>query len=256
MPKNSLCWLRTGRRAWNNSVDIPEAPRIAGNLSWQLLQFCLQWRKSGDFQNMLGLTSNWICGLETAIMTWPIVGWKPVSNMWFGVRCGWRKCSGQGVLSVSNRPQRSKDEHNTDLLFHLQCLLCCWEVQRQITFPHPKAPSQGVSHWMEQTWGVKLNTAFSESWNLFFQLWLWLWIQKPKEAKLCLAIQSIYFAFKCLTPFCTRRNSWSQKVWDKFRAEIRPGYISVKKGFGLRRKQNLRGQKRYGAMHATSQGQT
>lgn len=131
MPRSSLCWVRTGRRTWNNLTDIPEAPRIAGNFSWQLLQFYLQWRKNGDFQNLLGLSSDWICDLETAIKTsWHIVGWKPVSNMWFGVRCGWRNCSGQGVLSVPNRPQRSKDEHSADSLFHLQCLLCCWEMRR------------------------------------------------------------------------------------------------------------------------------
>lgn len=263
MARSSLCWLRTGRRTWNNFIDIPETPRITGNSSWQLLQFYLQWRKSGDFQNLLGHISDWICDPETAIKTsWHVVGWKPVSNMCFGVRCGRRKCSGQGVLSVPNRPQRSKDEHSIDSLFHLQCLLCCWEMlgtwdfQSQAEANHFSPPyslhrecptewnSQEVLNWPERFLRAETFSSTSE---------LWIWVQKPEEAKLCLAIQSISFAFKCLTCFCTQGNNWSQKVQDKCRAEIYPGYISVKKGCDLRKKQNLQAQKRYGAMHTTGQ---
>lgn len=72
---------------------------------------------------------------------------------------------------------------------------------------------------------------------------LWLWIQTSKEAKLCLAIQSMSFGFKCLTQFCTWGYHWSQKVWDEFRAKTDSGYMSIKKGFGLRVKQNLPGTK-------------
>lgn len=181
MPRSSLCWLRTGRRKWNNLTDIPEAPRIAGNFSWQLLQFYLQWRKNGDFQNLLGLSSDWICDLETAIKTsWHIVGWKPVSNMWFGVRCGWRNCSDR-VYSVfltglkGVRMSTALTPCSTCSVYSAAGRCVGHEAsrarQRQITSPHPKAPSQGVSNWMEQSWGIKLTTAFSESWNLFFHVW-------------------------------------------------------------------------------------
>lgn len=76
------------------------------------------------------------------------------------------------MLSVPNRPQRSKDEHNTDSLFLLQFYSAAGRCmgheaprarQKQITFPHPKASFQGVSHWMEETGGIKLIIALSES---------------------------------------------------------------------------------------------
>lgn len=100
--------------------------------------------------------------------------------------------------------------------------------QRWITFLHPKAACESqysaavcskCPTGQNKQEALGWFQSFLRAERLFSSSQLWLWSKKSEEAKLCLATQSISFAFKCLTQSCTWENNWSQKVWVEFRAE-------------------------------------
>lgn len=196
------------------------------------------------------------------------VGWKPVLNMWFALMWGLGEgsvqasvCSafliGLKVTRMDTTPTNSCSLLIQLAAFNLVPGRCMGHEaprarQKWIAFPHPKAACESqysaavyskcpTGRNKEEVSDCSQRFLRPETFSSSSQLWLW--IQQSEEAKLYLAIQSISSAFKCLTQFCTWRNNWSQKVWDEFRAGTYPGYISVKKGFGLKRKRSLPGTK-------------
>lgn len=93
------------------------------------------------------------------------------------------------------------------------------QSQRWITFPHPKAAcesqysaaiySKCPTGWNKQE-VLDWSRSFLRAETFSSTSQLGLWIQKSEEAKLCLAIQSTYSAFKCLTQLKSKGLRWVQ----------------------------------------------